>query len=51
MLDRFNRFVDDHAVVYYALVALVLVVAGLLVDGRLFAALGHALGEALRQVR
>lgn len=51
MLDRFNRFVDDHPVLYYALVVVVLVVAGLVLTGDPTSGLRSAVGEALRPIR
>ena len=51
MLERFNRFVEGHTVLFYALVVLTLVAAGVALDGNPFSALGYAVGEALRPIR
>lgn len=50
MLGGFNRFVEEHTVLFYALVVALLVAAGVLLDGNPFSALGYAVGEALRPV-
>jgi hypothetical protein len=48
VFQRFNWFVEAHTVLFYALVVVMLVLVGLVVDGNPLSALGYALGNALQ---